>query len=73
MPAGRRAQGPDTFVFENGRVSARYGMGSTALRDTIPDFSVADHDLIDLTELGYTGFGNGYADGQRVATAIPAP
>jgi len=51
--------GADTFIFNNVRDSASYGSGST-LRDTITDFNVQDHDLIDLSALGYSGLGNGH-------------
>ncbi|WP_426152988.1 calcium-binding protein [Pseudomonas sp. DC3000-4b1] len=53
--------GADTFVYT--RLSDSYrndASGSYSNRDLITDFSGNDHDMIDLSALGFTGLGNGY-------------
>ncbi|MCH5510526.1 M10 family metallopeptidase C-terminal domain-containing protein [Pseudomonas syringae] len=53
--------GADTFVYT--RLSDSYrndASGSYSSRDLITDFSGNDHDMIDVSALGFTGLGNGY-------------
>ncbi|MBA1244301.1 calcium-binding protein [Pseudomonas japonica] len=52
--------GADAFVFHSIGDSVRAdGPGGTGGRDLIADFSAAEGDTVDLSSLGFTGFGNG--------------
>jgi uncharacterized delta-60 repeat protein len=53
--------GADAFVFSHVSDSVTFnGTGGTGGRDLITDFSASQGDTIDLSQLGYSGFGNGH-------------
>ncbi|WP_273820960.1 M10 family metallopeptidase C-terminal domain-containing protein [Pseudomonas asplenii] len=53
--------GADTFVYTQLSDSYRNeASDSYSSRDLITDFSGTDHDMIDVSALGFTGLGNGY-------------
>jgi len=52
--------GADAFVYNNVLDSVKSNSGSTQGRDLISDFSAAEGDTIDLSALGFSGFGDGH-------------
>ncbi|MBD8710205.1 MULTISPECIES: M10 family metallopeptidase C-terminal domain-containing protein [Pseudomonas] len=53
-------QGADTFVYNQLTDSQVDAAGKNQGRDLIVDFNSGDHDRIDISALGFTGFGDGY-------------
>jgi hypothetical protein len=53
-------QGVDTFVYDQLTDSQVDAAGKNQGRDLIVDFNSDDHDQIDVSALGFTGFGDGH-------------
>lgn len=53
-------QGSDTFVYNHLTDSQVDAAGKDQGRDLIVDFNSAEHDQIDVSALGFSGFGDGY-------------